>query len=126
MQAQLELFLLVLAIGLAVAIGAKRVGIAYNVALVVMGLLLVVVDVLPSLPMNPQVILLIFLPLLVFEGALFADATSMRRVARPILALAVPGVAMSLLGTAAVAHWALALPFAAALLLGALLAITDT
>jgi monovalent cation:H+ antiporter, CPA1 family len=126
MQAQLELFLLVLAIGLAVAIGAKRAGIAYNVALVVVGLLLVVVDVLPSLPMNPQVILLIFLPLLVFEGALFADATSMRRVARPILALSVPGVAMSLLGTAAVAHWALALPFAAALLLGALLAITDT
>jgi CPA1 family monovalent cation:H+ antiporter len=42
------------------------------------------------------------------------------------LALAAPGVFLSLVGTAAVATWVLALPFAAALLLGALLSITDT
>src|SRR5690606_38122873 len=40
--------------------------------------------------------------------------------------LAIPGVALSLMGTAAIATWALELPFAIALLLGALLAITDT
>ena len=46
--------------------------------------------------------------------------------AGPILALALPGVAISLLGTAGVATFALGLPFSVALLLGALLAITDT
>jgi CPA1 family monovalent cation:H+ antiporter len=126
MRHQLEGFLLVLAIGSAVAIAAKRVGLPYNVALVLVGLILVFLDVIPGTQMNPEVILVVFLPLLVFEGALFADATGMRSAARPILALAVPGVMLSLVGTAAVATWVLDLPFAVALLLGALLAITDT
>ncbi|WP_437810698.1 cation:proton antiporter [Sorangium sp. So ce1078] len=126
MRERLESLLLVLAVGSTVAIGAKRVGIPYNVALVLVGLLLVVVDVLPNTPMDPEVILIAFLPVLVFEGALFADADSLRDASRPILALAVPGVLISLLGTAAVATLVLDLPFAAALLLGAVLSITDT
>ena len=126
MREHLEQLLLVLAVGSAVAIGAKRIGIPYNVALVVVGLLLVLMDALPNTPMDPQVILVVFLPILVFEGALFADGKSLQHAARPILALAVPGVVMSLLGTAAVAMFVLQLPFAAALLLGALLSITDT
>ncbi|XYH96277.1 cation:proton antiporter [Sorangium sp. So ce1128] len=126
MRERLESLLLVLAVGSAVAIGAKRVAIPYNVALVLVGLLLVVVDVLPNAPMDPEVILIAFLPVLVFEGALFADADSLKSASRPILALAVPGVLISLLGTAAVATLVLDLPFAAALLLGALLSITDT
>jgi CPA1 family monovalent cation:H+ antiporter len=50
----------------------------------------------------------------------------MRQAARPILALAVPGVALSLVATAAIAAWEIGLPFSIALLLGAVLAITDT
>ncbi|WP_434043306.1 MULTISPECIES: cation:proton antiporter [Sorangium] len=126
MRERLESLLLVLAVGSVVAIGAKRVGVPYNVALVLIGLLLVVLDVLPNAPMDPEVILIAFLPVLVFEGALAADADSLRAASRPILALAVPGVLISLLGTAAVATLVLDLPFSAALLLGALLAITDT
>ncbi|WP_050435807.1 cation:proton antiporter [Chondromyces crocatus] len=126
MRERLESFLLVIAVGATVAIGAKRIGIPYNVALVVVGLLLVVLDVLPTTPMDPEVILIGFLPVLVFESALFADADGLRAASRPILALAVPGVAISLLATAAVATYALDLPFSVALLLGALLAITDT
>lgn len=126
MQGQLERMLAVLAAGAAAAILAKRVAVPYNVALVVVGLLLVLMDVLPKAPMDPHVILLAFLPILVFEGALFADADGLRSARRPILALAVPGVAISLLGTAAVATFALGLPFVVALLLGALLSITDT
>jgi CPA1 family monovalent cation:H+ antiporter len=113
-------------VGSAVAIGAKRISVPYNVALVVVGLLLVLMNVLPETPMEPGVVLLVFLPILVFQGALSADDTSMRRAARPILALAVPGVALSLLATAAIAAWELGLPFPIALLLGAVLAITDT
>ena len=48
MREHLESFMLVLAIGAAVAIAAKRVGAPYNVALVVIGLLLVFADVLPG------------------------------------------------------------------------------
>ena len=127
MRHELENFLLALAVGSAVAIGAKRIHVPYNVALVLVGLLLVLLFPVPAdAAMNPEVVLVMVLPVLVFEGALFADARSMRAAARPILALAVPGVVLSLLGTAAIATWALALPFAAALLLGAILSITDT
>src|SRR5262245_64657034 len=126
MREHLESFMLVLAVGAAVAVAAKRVGAPYNVALVVIGLLLVFADVLPHAPMNPELVLVAFLPLLVFEAALFADAGSLKSSGRPILALAVPGVALSLFATAGVATGVLGLPFSAALLLGALLAITDT
>lgn len=126
MQAELERMLAVLAAGAAVAILAKRIAVPYNVALVVVGLLLALTDVLPKTSMDPGIILLVFLPVLVFEGALFADADGLRSAARPILALALPGVGISLLGTAAVATLGLGLPFTVALLLGAVLSITDT
>jgi monovalent cation:H+ antiporter, CPA1 family len=126
MREYLEQLLLVLAIGSAIAIGAKRINVPYNVALVVVGLVLVVTNVLPHTPMNPDVVLLVFLPILIFQGALSADSVSMRKAARPILALAVPGVVLSLVATAAIASWEIGLPFSIALLLGAVLAITDT
>jgi CPA1 family monovalent cation:H+ antiporter len=126
MRERFESLMLVLAVGAAVAFGAKRVAIPYNVALVVVGLLLVFADVLPHAPMDPELILIGFLPVLVFEGALFADAGSFRAASRPILALALPGVVASLLVTASVATLVLRLPFTTALLLGALLSITDT
>ena len=126
MREYLEQLLVVLAIGSGVAILAKRVNAPYNVALVVVGLLLVLMDVLPRTTMDPNVVLLLFLPILVFQGALSADDVAMKRAARPILALAVPGVAISLVATATIASWEIGLPFAVALLLGAVLAITDT
>lgn len=126
MHEQIERLTLVLAVGAAVAFGAKRTRVPYNVALVVIGLLLVFANVLPHARMNHELVLVVFLPLLVFEGALFADAESLRAAQRPIVALALPGVFISLLGTAGIATFALGLPFRVALLLGALLAITDT
>ena len=103
MREYLEQLLVVLAIGSGVAIVAKRISVPYNVALVLVGLLLVLTNVLPQTLMDPGVVLLVFLPILVFQGALSADATSLRQAARPILVLAIPGVALSLIGTATIA-----------------------
>jgi CPA1 family monovalent cation:H+ antiporter len=122
----LQALMLILAVGSAVAIGAKRVGIPYNVALVVVGLALVLLRVLPPFALDPELVLVAMLPVLVFEGALFANLDHLREARDPILTLAIPGVAVSLLGTAGIATWALGLPFLVALVLGALLAITDT
>lgn len=126
MREALESYVAVFGVGAVVAVGAKRIGVPYNVALVIIGLLMVFANVLPNSPLDPDVVLIAFLPVLVFEGALFTDADSLRDASRPILALAIPGVAISLVGTASVATFALGLPFSAALLLGALLSITDT
>jgi CPA1 family monovalent cation:H+ antiporter len=126
MREYLQQLLVVLAIGSAVAIGAKRINVPFNVALVVVGLALVLMNVLPQTTMDPGVVLLLFLPILVFQGALSADDVSLRRAARPILTLAFPAVAVSLLATALIASWEIGLPYPIALLLGAILAITDT
>lgn len=126
MRESLEALLLVLAVGSSVAIAAKRVGVPYNVALVFVGLALVFTDLLPTAPLDPALVLVVFLPVLVFEASITADADHLRGSARPILTLAVPGVALSLLGTGAIATYAIGLPFGVALLMGALLAITDT
>ena len=99
MREYLEQLLLVVAVGSAVASAAKRIGVPYNVALVVVGLLLVLTNVLPDTPLDSSVVLLVFLPMLVFQGALSADEASMRAAARPILVLAFPAVALSLLIT---------------------------
>lgn len=126
MREALESYVLVFGVGVAVAIGAKRLNIPYNVALVVIGLLLVFANVLPHSPLEPDAVLIAFLPVLIFESALAADYDSLRSARRPILALALPGVVFSLFATAVAAMFTLELPFTAALLLGALLSITDT
>ncbi|HVJ94879.1 MAG TPA: sodium:proton antiporter, partial [Labilithrix sp.] len=126
MRETLESYVLVFGVGAAVAVGAKRNGVPYNVALVIIGLLLVFANVLPHAPLDSEVVLVAFLPVLVFEGSLFTDADGLREASRPILALAVPGVLISLLATGSAATVALGLPFSQALLLGALLSITDT
>jgi CPA1 family monovalent cation:H+ antiporter len=126
MREYLEQLLLVAAVGSAVASAAKRAGVPYNVALVLVGLLLVLTNVLPQTLLDPSVVLLVVLPMLVFQGALSADDVTLRAAARPILVLAFPAVAVTLLGTAAVASWGIGLPFTIALLLGAILSITDT
>ncbi len=126
MREQLESLLLAFAVASAVAVTAKRWGMPYNVALVLVGLAGVLTNVLPSAPLDPGLVLLVFLPMLVFEASIEAQVDHLRHAARPILALALPGVALSLLATGVIATWVLELPFSVALLLGALLAITDT
>jgi CPA1 family monovalent cation:H+ antiporter len=126
MREDLKAVLWILAVGAAVAVGARRAGIAYNVPLVLVGLGLVFLKILPATPLDPEVVLVGFLPVLIFEGALNAELDHLRTAARPILFLALPGVFLSLVATAGVASFAVGLPFVVALLLGALLAITDT
>lgn len=126
MREALTSWMLVLSVGAAVAIFAKRVRVPWNVALVGVGLVLVVLDLLPRAVLDPEVILVAILPVLVFEGALSADLGHLREASRPILVLAIPGVAISLGATALIAREALDLPIETALVLGALLAITDT
>lgn len=126
MREQLESLMLALAVGAMVTIGAKRAGLPYNVILVIVGLFAVLLNVLPTAPLDPHLVLLVFLPMLVFEASIFSDAGHLSAAKRPIIVLSLPGVALSLLATGVTATYILDLPFTVALLMGALLAITDT
>jgi CPA1 family monovalent cation:H+ antiporter len=74
---------------------------------------------------SPDVILFVFLPTLIFESAYSLDARQLRDNLWPILTLAVPGLLLSTLIIGALMHFAVGIPFAPALLLGAILSATD-
>ncbi|QRK10003.1 cation:proton antiporter [Archangium violaceum] len=109
------------------AIAAKRVRIPYNVALVVGGLILSVGGILPGVPpLNPEVVFLLCLPLLLFEGGITADVANVRANLLPIATLATLGMVLAIAATGTALHFTLALAWGPALLLGAMLAVTDT
>jgi CPA1 family monovalent cation:H+ antiporter len=111
----------------ALAIAAKRVRLPYNVALVVGGLLISVSGILPGVPpLNPEVVFLVCLPLLLFEGGITADVANVRANLLPIATLATLGMVLAIAATGAALHYALVLAWGPALLLGAMLAVTDT
>jgi CPA1 family monovalent cation:H+ antiporter len=117
-----------------IAMLAKRLRVPYSVSLVLGGLLLGAVR-LPILSplqlgspahwLTPDLILILFLPALIFEGSIKIDLVDLRRDIVPLLLLAIPGVLTAMVVTGFVVHWALGLPILFALLFGAIISATD-
>ena len=127
-EQQRFLLLLVLVGALATVLGlvSRRARmLPYPVVLAAAG---VVVGILPGgqFPrIDPNVILLAFVPGLVFEGALTLDLPELTRHIVPVGLLATVGVAMTMLLIGTLSHAALGFSWASGLLLGAILAATD-
>lgn len=127
MHVDLRLLIGLLVAAVAVSIAAKRARIPYNVALVVGGMLLAIGHVFPTIPhLEPEIVFLVCLPVLLFEGGITADFSSIRANLFPIVLLATLGMALAVFTTGAAVHWALDLPWGPALLMGVMLAVTDT
>src|SRR5579862_6984081 len=94
-------------------------------ALVIAGL--VVGELAPGRLTEPfrALTLYVFLPALVFEAAWSLDLSVMRRHWRPIVLLAVPGVAVTATVVAAIVHFAGGVDLASAIVIGAVLSATD-
>jgi CPA1 family monovalent cation:H+ antiporter len=126
------MFSVPLAIGLlvaavAVSIAAKRARVPYNVALVVGGMLLSMSGLLPRLPhLEPEIVFLVCLPALLFEGGITADTRNIRENALPIGLLATLGMVLAIAATSLVLKPLLGVSWGSAMLLGALLSVTDT
>ena len=118
----------------AIAVLTKYLRIPYTVALVLGGLFLSLLH-LPLLSplqpnqrpnwLTPDVILILFLPALVFEGSLKIDVRELLRDAAPLLVLANVGVLLATVVTGYLVHWAIGLPILIALLFGAIISATD-
>jgi CPA1 family monovalent cation:H+ antiporter len=116
--------LLVAVAGLATA--ARAVNIPYPIVLVVGGLVLGFVPGLPKTELAPELVLVIFLPPLLYSAAFFANLRELRSSARPISLLAIGLVLATMCSVAVVAHALVdGLPWAAAFALGAIVAPTD-
>jgi CPA1 family monovalent cation:H+ antiporter len=120
----IETMLVLLLIIFVVTLVARRARVPYTIALVVTGLL----GFEPgfrNIELTPDLILTLFLPLLLFEGAYNVSARSLWRDLLPVTLLAIPGVLFSTIVTAALIHLLLGLGWVVAFLFGALIASTD-
>src|SRR5919206_685282 len=104
---------------------ARLLKVPYPVFLVLGGLVIGFVPWLPTVEISPEVIFLVFLPPLLNYAAFFSSPLELRRYLRPILLLAIGLVLFTTAAIALIAHALVGLPWAAAFVLGAILAPTD-
>lgn len=120
-----SIFIVLLLVASAVAMATKWIRVPYTLALVIVGLVISPMHFLPSVHISPELILLIFLPALLFEAAWNLNLRHLRENFVPILTLAVAGVCLSAGVVGAVLHWAGGLSWPSALLFGAMISATD-
>ncbi len=107
-------------------LAAYRSGIPYPIILVVGGGLLGFVPGAPDVVLEPELVLIIFLPPLLYAAAFFSSLHDLRDNVRPISLLAIGSVLLTTLLVGVVAHEFVAeLSWAAAFTLGAVLSPTD-
>jgi Na+/H+ antiporter len=122
---QIESLIFLLGAAALLAQLARVLKVPYPVFLVLGGLVIGFVPGLPTVEISPEVIFLIFLPPLLSSAAFFSSPQDLRRHLRPILLLAIGLVLLSMAAIALIAHVLIGLPWAAAFVLGAILAPTD-
>lgn len=118
-------FVVLLAIAVAVALVTQRLSIPYSVALVVAGLILSVAQASPDTRITPELILVVFIPGLVFEAAYHIDLAELRRAFMSVAVLAVLGVAITAGLVAAIVSATTGLALSLAFVLGAIVCATD-
>ena len=120
----ISLFVGLVAAAALVGLAVRRLAIPYSVALVVLGLVAGVL--LPvAVEVSPEVVLLVLLPGLVFEGALRIHAADFRRMFGGVALLAAPGVVISAAVVGLVLSIATELPLELGFVVGAMVAATD-
>jgi CPA1 family monovalent cation:H+ antiporter len=127
---QIEITLIVfLSIASLVAVGARRIRLPYTIVLVLTGLLVGVTNFIPAaiphIPFTSDLILITFLPALLFEAAFHTEFDELRQNIRIISALAIPGVLASMFIVATLVHLGIGLAWPIALLFGSLISATD-
>ena len=115
--------LLLATAGLAVLAGLLRV--PYPITLVLGGTAIGFLPGVPTVELEPDLVLLIFLPPLLYGAAFFTSLRDLRRNARPIALLSI-GVVLATMGAVAVvAHHLIGLGWAESFVLGAIVSPTD-
>ena len=82
------IFLALLSVVAAITIAARRIGIPYPILMVIGGLVLGLIPGLPRVELNPETVLLVFLPAILFSAAFLSSPRDLWRNVRPITLLA--------------------------------------
>lgn len=118
-------FVWVLVLASLTTAAARYLKLPYIVALVLLGLVVSALGWLSAIRPTPDVILLVFLPPLLFEAALEMDVASFGRTLPVVILLAGPGVLVTAVAVGVATHLLTPLALWPALLFGALIAATD-
>src|SRR5687767_11887417 len=94
---------LLAAVALVASIG-RRIGLAGPIVFALGGVVLALLPGLPSVTLPPSLVLVVFLPPLIFAAAQDTSWAEIRREAQPILLLAVGLVLVTMTSVAVVAH----------------------
>lgn len=118
-------FVGLIGVALVVGLAAERLRVPYSVALLVVGLAASPLAALETPFAFPSGLLFVFLPALIFDGALHLDPHALVRRWRPIVVLALPGAGLTAVLVAAGCAAFGGLAFAPAFVLGAIVSATD-
>lgn len=120
-----DLLVLLLTVAAAVGIAVKWIKVPYSIALVIVGLIIGIADLMPTLTMTPDLILLVCLPALLFEASWNIDLSELKANSIPIGIFATAGVIITMFIVGMGMHWFAGLSLASALLFGAMISATD-
>jgi CPA1 family monovalent cation:H+ antiporter len=104
---------------------ANWLKVPYAATLVLGGVVVAAVGVVPVPQLEPQLVLLIFLPPLLFDAAFRLDSRELGALARPLFLLALPGTVLTALVVALVLAALLGLALPVGLIFGGVVAATD-
>ncbi len=121
-----QTFIILLLVATAVALVSRRLGIPYVISLVLAGLFISKPMLPTAVGLNPDLVLDLFLPILVFEAAINTDARRLRRNLLPIGVLAGPGTIVAALITGCLFKLVFDWAWMPTLAAGVILTITDT
>jgi CPA1 family monovalent cation:H+ antiporter len=125
MTLTIPIALLFLAVLVAVAVLARRLGAAPSILLVIAGVCLALVPGLPRLELSPDLVLFGILPPLIYSAGVQMSWREFRFNLRPIALFAIGCVIFTACAVALAVHRLLGLPWPVAFLLGAIVAPPD-
>jgi CPA1 family monovalent cation:H+ antiporter len=107
------------------SLAARRMRVPQSILLVVVGAAVAFVPGVPLLSLNPDLVLLVLLPPLLYTSGVGMSWRGFCSNLRPILLLAIGCVLFTASAVAAIAHWLLHIPWAVGFVLGAVVSPPD-
>ncbi|MDO9298022.1 Na+/H+ antiporter [Bradyrhizobium sp.] len=125
MEAEFQIFLILLAVLAGTALLARRINVAPAILLLLAGVALAFVPGMPALELPPELVLLLVLPPLIYSASVAMSWREFKSNLRIITLLAVGCVIFTACAVATATHYLIGLPWSVGFLLGAIVAPPD-
>jgi CPA1 family monovalent cation:H+ antiporter len=125
MESTFQIFLILLAALAGTALLARRINVAPAILLLLAGIALAFVPGMPTVELPPQLVLLVFLPPLIYSASVAMSWREFKANLRPIILLSVGCVIFTACAVATATHYLIGLPWSIGFLLGAIVAPPD-